>query len=114
MAACFAMAKLSYFRAHRLRVHRHALLGTAAQTASTETIRAAAWDPLSVLTDALHVRRLLTTNYDTEIERHLKGRGFQLEGFSPRYLKVGGRWRDHNRWALLVEDWKARRRQRRR
>jgi [ribosomal protein S5]-alanine N-acetyltransferase len=35
--------------------------------------------------------------------------GFELEGMSPRYLKIGGRWRDHERYALRVETWRARR-----
>jgi ribosomal-protein-alanine N-acetyltransferase len=39
-----------------------------------------------------------------------RGAGFVNEGFSERYLKVGGRWRDHGRWAIRAEQWRALRR----
>ncbi len=34
--------------------------------------------------------------------------GFVREGYSRRYVRIAGRWRDHVRLALLVEDWRAR------
>ena len=35
----------------------------------------------------------------------VKGLGFRQEGFSPRYLKINGEWRDHERWAVLADEW---------
>jgi ribosomal-protein-alanine N-acetyltransferase len=36
--------------------------------------------------------------------------GFTREGYSRHYVKIAGRWRDHERWALLAEDWRIARR----
>jgi len=40
----------------------------------------------------------------------VRGAGFRREGLARRYLKVGGRWRDHEHWAITVEDRRERRR----
>jgi len=38
----------------------------------------------------------------------VRGAGFRREGYSRGYVKIGGRWCDHVRLALLIEDWRAR------
>jgi len=67
----------------------------------------------AVVTQAFRTLRLhrLEANIqpDNESSRRLIQRlGFRQEGLSLRYLKVAGRWRDHERWALTAEEWSPR------
>jgi ribosomal-protein-alanine N-acetyltransferase len=39
----------------------------------------------------------------------VQGAGFVKEGFSERYLKIAGRWRDHERWAINADRWQRQR-----
>ena len=41
----------------------------------------------------------------------MRGAGFRSEGLALRYLKIGGRWRDHEQWAITSEDRREWRRQ---
>jgi len=34
--------------------------------------------------------------------------GFRREGYAVRYLKIDGRWQDHERWAITAEEWRTR------
>lgn len=34
--------------------------------------------------------------------------GFRKEGFSPAFMQIDGVWRDHERWAILADEWVAR------
>lgn len=49
----------------------------------------------------------LEANIQSENTRSInlvESNGFRKEGYSPRYLKINGEWRDHERWAITQED----------
>ncbi len=61
-----------------------------------------------VLRRAFGVLRLHRLEANIQPKNHASIRlvrraGFRREGFSPRYLKILGRWRDHERWAITAE-----------
>ena len=61
----------------------------------------------AVLRHAFNVQKLhrLEANIQPENAASIalvRSCGFSREGYSPRYLKIGGRWRDHERWAMVA------------
>lgn len=65
----------------------------------------------AVITDAFvtHGLHRLEANIQPDNLRSIglvKSLGFRNEGYSPRYLKIAGRWRDHERWAITREEWR--------
>ena len=63
-----------------------------------------------VLKNAFEEMKLhrIEANIQPENERSIRliqTNGFRKEGFSPRYLKIEGKWCDHERWAMTHEDW---------
>jgi [ribosomal protein S5]-alanine N-acetyltransferase len=67
-----------------------------------------------VLDDAFRRRRLhrLEANIqpgNTPSIRLVRRLGFRREGYSARYLRIAGRWRDHERWAILADGYRRRR-----
>ncbi len=81
---------------------------------------AAEWSGLGYMTAAL---RLLLDRAFTDLGLHrleaniqpannasialVERCGFVREGFSERYLKIGGHWRDHARFAIRAEQWQS-------
>jgi [ribosomal protein S5]-alanine N-acetyltransferase len=62
-------------------------------------------------------RRLMLHRIEANIQPHnvasislVKRAGFVCEGRARGFLKIAGRWRDHERWAILADDWRERRR----
>ena len=65
-----------------------------------------------VLRQAFTALRLHRVEANIQPDNHASLRlvrrcGFRREGYSPRYLKIRGRWRDHERWAILAETWRG-------
>ncbi len=64
-----------------------------------------------ILSCAFKTLKLHRVEANVQPENHasikvLRKNGFTKEGFSRKYLKVGGHWRDHERWAIIAEDWR--------
>ena len=79
----------------------HAMAGAAGNGIMTEAVRLAvahAFGPLG-----LHRVEANIQPANARSRALVQRLGFQLEGLSPRYLRICGAWRDHERWAKLAD-----------
>jgi [ribosomal protein S5]-alanine N-acetyltransferase len=52
----------------------------------------------------LHRVQAAVMPHNAGSKRVLEKNGFRHEGFSPRYLRLAGAWRDHDLYALTIEE----------
>jgi ribosomal-protein-alanine N-acetyltransferase len=52
----------------------------------------------------LHRVQAAVMPHNARSKRVLEKNGFRHEGFSPRYLRLDGAWRDHDLYAITVEE----------
>jgi [ribosomal protein S5]-alanine N-acetyltransferase len=74
--------------------------------AATGTMRAAMPSVLRFAFDELGLHRLQANVQPDNVRSIglLRATGWREEGYAVRYLKIGGRWRDHLMFAILAED----------
>jgi ribosomal-protein-alanine N-acetyltransferase len=79
----------------------YGMIGYSRRGLMTETLRLAA----AYAFDALGLHRLEANIQPGNLASLalVQRAGFRKEGFSPRYLRIGGVWCDHERWALLAD-----------
>ena len=80
----------------------HGMAALAGRGLMTEAVRLASAHAFGAL--GLHRLEANIQPGNTRSIALVRRLGFRLEGFSPRYLRVDGEWRDHERWALLADE----------
>ncbi len=80
----------------------HSMAALAGRGLMTEAVRLAAAHAFGAL--GLHRLEANIQPGNLRSVALVKRLGFRLERFSPRYLRIGGEWRDHERWALLADE----------